>query len=286
MGQLQDRMIEDLKLRNYATSTAERYVDGARAFAKYHMLSPADMDERHVRAYLLHLVQERQAGAATVKMHVAGLKFLYEHTLKRPEVAASMVWPRVHQRLPDILSGTEVDRLLAAMEDVTARAVVMLTYGAGLRISEACTLAAGDVDSKRMLIHVREGKGGRDRYVPLGKAVLAMLRLYWRTVRPKGPLLFAPQAPEQSIKPEAVRVALRKAAKACGLKQRVSPHVLRHTFATHLLEAGTDVRVIQMLLGHRSIRTTTRYTRMTDRILAGTKSPADIKGKRRRKLLG
>jgi site-specific recombinase XerD len=280
MGKLCDKMTQDLQLRGYATSTIERYIDCSRAFAKYHMRSPEEMGEPEVRQFLLHLLLERKTGPATRKMHVAAIKFLYQQTLGRPEVATAIPWPKTDQKLPDILSGSEVDAVLAAIKDVKHRAVVLTTYGAGLRVSEVCALKASDIDSKRMLIHVRHGKGARDRYAPLAKQVLGTLRLYFKQQRPVGPDLFP------GVTPKAVRKSLHDAARAAGLHKRVTPHVLRHTFATHLLELGTDIRVIQMLLGHRSIRTTTRYARVTDRHLQATTSPADVKGAKRRKKLG
>lgn len=286
MGKLRDMMIEDLELRSYAPKTCKHYVDCARAFVAYHRKPPAEMGEAEVRQFLVYLATERGAGAATRKMHVAAIKFLYETTLRRPEVVAHIPWPKVVQALPDILSGSEVERLLAAIESVKCRAIVMTAYGSGLRVSEACGLGIEDIDSRRMLIHVRSGKGGRDRYVVLPERVLFTLRHYWKATLPKGPRLFPGQTPAGSISPSAVRGCLRAAALRAGLDQRVTPHVLRHAFATHLLELGTDLRVIQMLLGHRSIRTTVRYARVTDKHLARTTSPVDVLGTPKAKKLG
>jgi site-specific recombinase XerD len=236
------------------------------------------MGEAEVRQFLLYLALDKQVGAATQKMHVAGIRFFYAETLKRPEVVVNIPWPKVRQTLPPILSGTEVDRLLESVETVKHRAIVMTTYGTGLRISEVCRLRVEDIDSKRMLLHVRNGKGGRDRYVTLPQQVLFTLRHYWASERPKGPELFPGQQPGSCVSPSAVRTNLHEAAKRAKLTKRVTPHVLRHTFATHLLELGTDLRVIQMLLGHASIRTTVRYTRVTDKHVARTTSPIDVLG--------
>jgi site-specific recombinase XerD len=244
------------------------------------------MGEPEVRQYLLHLVLEKKVGAATQKMHVAGIRFLYAETLGRPEVVANIPWPKVRQKLPDILSGTEVDRLLGSLDSIKYRAIVMTTYGTGLRISEVCTLHIEDIDSRRMLLHVRNGKGGRDRYVTLPKQVLFTLRHYWAAERPKRPALFPGQQPDACISASAVRSNLHEAARKAGLTKRVTPHVLRHTFATHLLELGTDLRVIQMLLGHASIRTTVRYTRVTDKHVARTTSPIDVLGTPKAKAMG
>lgn len=185
MGQTRDKMVQDLQLRRYAPSTCKNYVDCARAFVAYHGRPAEQMGEREVRQFLLHLVLEKRAGAALQKMHVAGIKFLYTQTLGRPEVVAHIPWPKVRQALPDILSGTEVDQLLGAIESVKYRAIIMTTYGTGLRINEACRLRVEDIDSRRMLIHIRHGKGDRDRYVTLPERVLFTLRRYWIFERPK-----------------------------------------------------------------------------------------------------
>jgi len=236
------------------------------------------MGEAEVRQFLLHLATERKVGPATRKMHVAALKFLYEKTLRRPEVVAHIPWPKVPQGLPDILSGTEVDQLLTTIGSTKHRAIVMTTYGTGLRIGEVCGLQVGDIDSRRMLIHIHAGKGGRDRFVPLPERVLFALRRYWVAERLTGRILFPGQEPGRPLAASTVRKRLHEAAAKAGLDKRVTPHVLRHAFATHLLELGTDLRVIQMLLGHRSIRTTVRYTRVTDKHVARTQSPIDVLG--------
>lgn len=286
MGKLADKMIEDLVLRRFAPSTCECYVSCARAFVAYHRRSPEEMGEREVRQFLLHLTLEAKVGAATQKMHVAGIKFLYAVTLDRPEVVVNIPWPKVRQTLPAILSGTEIDELLAAIDSTKYRAIVMTTYGSGLRISEVCGLQTSDIDSRRMLIHLHNGKGGRDRYVTLPERVLFVLRRYWKEEGIKGPEVFPGQHPGTSISPSAVRNKLHAAARKAKLTKRVTPHCLRHSFATHLLELGTDLRVIQMLLGHRSIRTTVRYARVTDKHVARIKSPVDVLGTPAAKKLG
>ena len=286
MGKLREKMTEDLLLLRYAPSTSERYVSCARAFVAYHRRPPEQMAEKEVREYLLHLAVEKKVGAPTQKMHVAAIKFLFAETLGRPEVVAGIPWPKVRQQLPAILSGTEMDRLLSAIESVKYRAIVMTAYGSGLRISEVCTLHATDIDSKRMLIHLHNAKGGRDRYVTLPERVLFLLRRYWKAERVKGPELFPGQREGTCISDSAVRNNLHEAARKAKLTKHVTPHCLRHSFATHLLELGTDLRVIQMLLGHRSIRTTVRYTRVTDKHVARITSPVDLLGTPKAKLLG
>jgi site-specific recombinase XerD len=219
-------------------------------------------------------------------MHVAALKFLYGTTLRRPEEIVTLPWPKVPHRLPDILSGTEVDQLLGAVEPLFYRAVVMTAYGSGLRISEACSLHVEDVDSKRKLIHVRDGKRARDRYVPLPDRLREFLREYWRQTRPPGPFLFPGAKPGRPISPHSVRNALAKGIRKSGIKKRIKMHTLRHSFATHLLEAGTDIRVIQALLGHASIRTTARYTQVSQQHVGRVTSPLDILGTDKARVLG
>lgn len=286
MGKLRDKMIEDLGLRCYAPKTCKEYLRCARDFVAYHRRPPEQMGEVEVRDYLLFLAAERKVGPATRKMHLAAVKFLYDVTLGRPEVVARIPLPRVDSALPDILSGTEVQRLLDAIASTKHRAIVMTTYGLGLRISEVCRLRVDDIDSKRMLVHVRAAKRARDRFVPLPERVLFTLRRYWAADRPTGPQLFPGGTPGSTVSVDAVRDNLRAGAAKAGLGKRVTPHVLRHSFATHLLELGTDLRVIQMLLGHRSIRTTVRYTRVTDKHLTRTTSPVDVLGTPEAKKMG
>ncbi len=286
MGKLRDRMIEDLQLRDYARGTSRAYVDCARAFAAYHRRPPEQMGEPEIRQFLMHLVETKKASPASRKMHVAGIKFLYEVTLRRPEVVASIPWPKVAHGVPEILSGTEVTELLDAVESVKHRAVIMTAYGAGLRVSEVCALQVDDIDSQRMTIRVRHGKGNKARYVPLPERCLFVLRRYWVVERPKGPWLFPGNQAGCPVSAASVRYHLGVAAQKTGLTKRVTPHVLRHTFATHLLELGTDVRVIQMLLGHRSIKSTVRYTHLTSRVLAKTQSPVDVLGTAKQKMIG
>jgi site-specific recombinase XerD len=233
------------------------------------------MGEDQLRTFLLYLMEEEHASPSTVANYVAALRFLYGVTLGRPEVAVRIPYPKVPHTLPDILSSEEVMGLLDALGSVKYRAVVTTMYAAGLRIQEACSLKPGDIDSKRMLIHVRLGKRGRDRFVMLSQKLLELLRLYWTTVRPPGIYLFTGLTTGGHVGAEAVRLALREAARQVGLYKRVTPHVLRHSFATHLLEDGADLRTIQVLLGHRSIRSTALYTHVSERHIRKTPSPLD-----------
>jgi len=275
MGQLRDQMDGDLQLKGYSSLTRYHYLRCVRSFAAHYGRSPAALGEAEIRAFLLHLLHERKAKPATVRMYVAALKFLYATTLRRPEVVARIPWPQVPERLPDILTPAEIVQLLQAVRSMKHRVILMIAYGAGLRISEVCSLQVGDIDSQRMVIHVRDGKGGKDRYVMLGERLLAVLREYWRLAKPRGAVLFPGMKGAPHVQPTTVQRMLQTVVAACGFSKRVTPHVLRHCFATHLLEAGTDVRTIQQLLGHASIRTTARYTQISTRQIGQTRSPLD-----------
>lgn len=268
-----ERMEEDLELKNYADGTVDHYLSCARAFLGRLRVAPTKARPTHVRRYVLWLAKDRSP--ATVKMHVAAIRFLYTVTLRRPKVVETLHFPKVPQRLPDVLAAEEVDRLLAAVEQPKYRAVLMTAYGTGMRISEACRVLTTDIDSRRGVIHVRQGKRDRDRLVMLSPVLLVALREYWKVYRPKPPVLFPGKEPGSFVSAAAVREALRHARTKARVAKRVTPHSLRHAFATHLLEGGADIRTIQVLLGHGSIRSTARYTQVSTRHIAKTKSPIE-----------
>jgi site-specific recombinase XerD len=234
------------------------------------------MGEQEVRDFLLHLVRDRNASPATQDMYVSALKFLYVVTLKRPEVVKDLSHPKRPKALPVILSPEEVLRVFAAIRSVKYKAIIAAAYAAGLRISEVCSLSVSDIDSQRMRIHIRSGKGKKDRYVMLGESLLVLLRQYYQAVRPQGEYLFPGQKPQSHISTTAVSSVLRKVIRETSLAKKVSMHTFRHCFATHLMEAGTDIRILQVLLGHSSIRTTLRYTHITDRLVQKLVSPLDL----------
>jgi site-specific recombinase XerD len=276
MGKLHDRMKGDLLLKAYSPHTQSAYLRCARHFASHYMRSPEEMGEQEIRGFLLHLVRDRKASPATLSMYVNALKFLYNITLKRPEAVKEIPHPKRPKTLPVILSPQEVLRIFAVIRSVKHKAIIATAYAAGLRISEVCGLRIADIDSQRRRIHIRSGKGKKDRYVMLGESLLSLLRQHYQKVRPKGEYLFPGQKPQRHITPTAVREVLRKVIRETGLSKRVTMHTLRHCFATHLLEAGTDIRILQVLLGHSSIRTTLRYTHITDRLLQKLVSPLDL----------
>lgn len=276
MGKLHDQMREDLLLKAYSPYTLRSYLGCVRHFVRYYMRSPQDMGEKEVRDFLLHLIRDRKASPATQDMYVNALKFLYTVTLKQPEVVKDISHPKRPQTLPVILSPEEVLRIFEAIRSVKYKAIIATAYAAGLRVSEVCGLRIADIDSQRMRIHVRAGKGKKDRYVMLGESLLALLRQYYQAARPKGEYLFPGQKPQRHLTTTAVNKVLRQVIAATGLSKRVTMHTLRHCFATHLLEAGTDIRILQVLLGHSSIRTTLRYTHITDRLIQKLVSPLDM----------
>ena len=276
MGKLRDQMVSDLLLRNYSPRTLQAYTWALFHFVKHFRRSPDLMGEPEIRKFLLYLVEERQASPSLRKMFVAGIKFFYRVTLNRPEEVERIPYPKIPKTLPDVLTQEEVAAIIDAVESVKYRAIIAAAYAAGLRISEACHLhCRGDIDSGRMVIHIRAGKGGKDRYVMLSERLLILLRQYWKQARPKGLYLFPGQDPDQPINPVSVYQVFKKALKKTGITKHVTLHSLRHACATHLMEAQTDIRVIQAILGHNSIRTTSRYTHVSAELIGRTKSPFD-----------
>ena len=275
MGQLRDQMDGDLRLRGLSEVTRTEYLRCAAHFAAYYRVSPGQLGAEDVRSYLLHLVEEQHFSPSNMKIHIAAIKFLFSVTLNRPEVVDRVRFPKVPQNMLDIPSPTEVAAVLSELTSPVYRALLFCAYGSGLRVSEACNLCVGDIDSKRMVIIVRNGKGGRDRYAMLSPILLDSLRNFYREVHPPQPYLFQGKVAGQPVPVQGVQTALRAALKRSGVSKRITPHSLRHSFATHSLEAGTDLRVIQVLLGHANIRSTVRYVHVSTTTIAKTKSPLD-----------
>lgn len=267
MTQLRRQMLADLELGGYAEGTKQHYVSAIRKMAQYFRRSPADLTRDQLRQYVTYLREERCQSASRLRGHLAAIKFLFTKTLGREEDVSFLSWPSGAERLPTVLSVDEVASLLRAVEHPTYRTVATTLYATGLRLNEACTLETRDIDAKRGVIHVRNGKGRKERLVPLSPRLLDTLRRYWKQVRPQAPYLFEASHARGHVRASTVRSALHRAARKAGLSKRVTPHVLRHSCATHLLEAGTDVRVIQVMLGHGSVRTTTRYARVSVELL-------------------
>jgi integrase/recombinase XerD len=276
MGQLRDRMEADLRLSGYSPSTEKIYLLYAKLFSKFHKRSPAEMGEEEIRQYLLHMVVEQKISRETYRQIRASLTFLYTITLKRPTEVAHLPVQRRKMRLPVVLSGTEVGRMLDSVRNPKYRAIFMAQYAAGLRISEACRLRPENIDSKRMVIRVH-GKGDKERYTVLSARLLAYLREYYGKYRPNG-WLFPGHTAAGHASPDTSRDVFHAVVAMSGISKEITPHVLRHSFATHLLESGVDVVVIQALLGHSSLRATAVYTHVSVEHIGRVKSPFDLLG--------
>ena len=272
---LRQRMIDDMTVRNFAPNTQESYLHQVSLFARHFDRSPERLGPEEIRSYQIYLAKERKAAVGTRTVAVSALRFFYKVTLKRDWTFEMIPAPKSENRLPVILSPEEVLRLLQAAPSFPHHVIFSTMYGTGVRVSEAVHLRATDIDSQRMTIRIEQGKGRKDRYVQLSPKLLELLRSYWRKVRP-GEWLFPGQVPTQPLGREAVADAVAHARERAGLKKRTSPHSLRHAYAVHLLEAGTDLRKIQLLLGHRSLSTTARYLRLATTSVCATTSPLDL----------
>lgn len=275
MTALRQRMIEDLKIRNRSPRTIKTYIACVAHFARHFGKSPELLGPEEIRQYQVYLVHERKVSWSYFNQVVSALRFLYRVTLGREGTISHIAYPRKPRQLPVILSPAEVQRFLAAIKQLKYRAILMTAYAAGLRLSEVIHLQVGDIDSQRMLIRVRQGKGQKDRYVMLSPTLLQLLRRYWRQQQPKL-WLFPGQRSKTPVECSTVQRVCRQAGRDAGLTKPVTVRVLRHCFATHLLEAGTNMRVIQSLLGHRSLTTTQRYTYVSAKTVHATVSPLDL----------
>ena len=275
MTTLRRRMIESMQLRNLALTTQRSYIHYVSEYARYYWLSPEHLDLEAVRQYQLHLLQERKLSPQSVNTFVSAVQFLYLNTLEMPWKKEDFPRARKPRTLPVVLSPDQVRRLFEFIPGIKNRAALMLCFGAGLRVSEAAAFKTANIDSARMLLRVELGKGSKDRYTTLSPALLDLLRVYWRVMRPAGPWLFPSWRPERHISPGLLQRACREAWQLAKLPKRVTPHTLRHSFATCLLDSGVDTRVIQVLLGHENIETTARYTAVSPGKIASIASPAE-----------
>ena len=270
---LRNKMMQDLRLAGYALKTQKTYLECIGLFAQF-CWEPAQADQEGVRAWVAQL-EKSKVGPQRLRQHFAALKFLFGKTLARPEQVAFLSWPKDPKRLPTVLSASQVSALLGALESPKYRVFFTTLYATGLRLKEACHLKTTDIDAARGVIHVRLAKGGKERLVMLSPKLLVILRAYWKQERPAAPYLF-PTKTKKPLDPDMARRVLHRAAAAAGLNSKqVTPHVLRHSFATELLESGADLRVIQVLLGHDNIQTTTRYARVSAALISKAKSPLD-----------
>ncbi len=285
MGDLCNKMRADLTIGGYSPSTTTIYLMYARQFARFHMRSPAELGRDEVREFMLHLA-ERPVSPDTMRQVRASLTFLFATTLGRPVEVDHLPTHRPMKRLPLVLSGTEVAQLLSMVRRDSYRVILMAMYSAGLRGREAVRLRAEDIDSKRGVIRVVQGKGKKDRYTLLSRRFLIELRSYWSQERPPLPWLFPGNSAEGHLGTDAVRSVFADAMTTAGIKKQVRPHSLRHSFATHLRELGVDISVIQALLGHANIKTTAIYLHTTVEMLMKTKSPLDKLGTTDGQVLG
>jgi len=278
MTHLRKMLLDELQRRNYAKTTAEAYVLALRDFAAYYNLPPDRLGPEQIRQYQLHLLRDKGLSPRTVQQRMAAMKFFYVHTLKRSFRWDQLPYPKVRGKLPLILSQEEVRRLIDAATSLSHRALLMTLYSTGMRRAEVTRLKVSDIDSQRMVVHIKQGKGGKDRDVPLSPTLLETLREYWRWKKPQV-YLFPGEAKQGSdgdhLTPKAVYHACKGAARRARIQKNVGPHTLRHSFATHLLESGADLRTIQFLLGHADIKDTTIYLHLSQRHLRACRNPLD-----------
>jgi site-specific recombinase XerD len=270
-------MLEELQRRNYSSETIRAYLFAVQDFAAYFRKRPDQLGQQHLRQYQLHLLNDRKLTVETIVGRIAALGFFFVKVLRRRYREIDLVYPKRPERLPVILSEEEVTRLIESASTSYHRVILMTLYGTGLRREELCRLKVTDVDSQRMVIHVRQGKGNRDRDVPLSPRLLEVLRAYWKWRKPTTYLFpsYYTSRQEKPITSHTVWNAVREAARRAGIKKKVSPHLLRHSWATHLLERGTDLKTIQMLLGHFDLETTTIYLHLSHGHLQSVNNPIE-----------
>ena len=270
---LRRRMTEDMMVRNLSPATQRSYISAVSKFSRFFGRSPDKLTLEDVRTFQVHLVAKGMSWPGLNQV-VCALRFFYGVTLRRDEIPERIPYARQPRKLPEVLSAGEVVRFLEAVPSLRTRVALTTAYAAGLRASEAVSLKVANIDSGRMVIRVQQGKGGKDRYVMLSAQLLGILRTYWRLARPKD-WLFPGRDPANPIEVNVLHAACRSACTASGLTKRVTVHTLRHSFATHLLESGTDIRIIQVLLGHSNLSSTARYTHVSSGLIRQTDSPLD-----------
>ena len=281
MTELRQRMLDELQRRNFASSTIRHYIRTVREFAAYFHRSPDQLGVEELRQFQLHMLRDRKLATGTVENRMTALHFFFKKVLKRydPELYDTQL-TRVPKKLPVVLSPEEVEKLIAAASNIRYRMILVLLYATGLRRTEASQLKLTDIDSQRMVIHVHQGKNSRDRELPLTPKLLEALRAYWRACKVKPRVYLFPRrsntaAEEQPITDKAVWHACVESARRAGLTKRLGPHTLRHTFATHLIESGTDLSTLQLLLGHQKLQDTTLYVHLSRRHLHAAVNPLE-----------
>jgi integrase/recombinase XerD len=277
MGKLRDQMEMDMRLKGMSPKTISSYLGCMKSVAVHFGKSPADLSDEEIRAYLYHLIEERKASQAVISQSYSALKFFFEHTLQRQWNHARIPRSKQRKKLPGVLSREDVESIFSATKNLKHRAILMTIYSAGLRIGEATRLKVSDIDSGRMMIRVNEGKGLKDRYTLLGERNLELLRTYWKAYRPSE-WLFPVNDSSEPVSISAVQRVFSASLRKAGIRKKASVHTLRHCFATHLLDSGTDLYYIQRLLGHKSAGTTSVYLHITGKDIGKIKSPIDSSG--------
>ncbi len=278
MTHLRKMMLEELQRRNYSESTIRGYVRAVQQFAKHFGKPPDKLGPEELRSYQAFLLRERKLAVGTVVAHVAALRFFFVRTLKRHQFREDLPYPKDRRRLPTVLSLDEVAQLINAASNLMQRALLMTLYGTGMRRTEVSLLKVSDIDSQRMMIRVERGKGGAGRDIPLSPALLEALREYWRWKKPRTYLFPSSEGQRGKGRPisdKTVWYACTETARHAGITKHVTPHTLRHSWATHLLEAGTDLRTIQILLGHGDLETTAKYLHLSQRHLRTVANPLE-----------
>jgi integrase/recombinase XerD len=273
MSPLRRRMSEDMTLRNLSRQTQQSYIYAVAKFSRHFNRPPDRLGMEDVRAYQLHLIGQKYSWSH-INQVACALRFFYGITLGQKEAFERIVTGKEPEKLPPVLDYDEVARFLQAVDGLRNRVALATTYAAGLRVGEVVRLRVASIDSQRMLLHVEAGKGGRDRYAMLSPQLLPILRAYWKRAHP-GLWLFPGQEPGDHVSVGALQSACRRARKLARIDKHVTVHSLRHSFATHLLEGGTDIRIIQVLLGHTRLETTARYAQVATNLIASTPSPFD-----------
>ena len=278
MTHLRKMMLEELQRRNYSQTTVKSYIRSVKAFAEYFHQPPDQLGPEHIRTWQVHLLQEKKIGVRTVRNETAALRFFFVKTLKRTYPFEEIAYPKPPRSLPTILSQEEAVRLIESASNLFHRAMLMTLYSTGMRRAELCHLKVEDIDSTRMLIHIRHGKNNRDRDVPLSPKLLETLREYWRWMKPKTylfPGTLNGWRADKPITPKIIWQACREAAQRGGITKPVRPHLIRHSFATHLVEQGADLPTVQALLGHATLKPTSIYLHLSQRHLQAAGTPLD-----------
>ena len=279
MTKLRQRMVEELQRRNYSPATIRGYVLAVKQFAEYFGKPPDRLGATQIKRFQWYLLQERKLTPGTVEMRISALRFFFKKMLKRSDIHFDdLPFPKIPRKLPTVLSPEEVGCMIGRTTNLMHRTILMVLYATGVRRTELSLLKVADIDSKRMVVHIRQGKGSRDRDVPLSPKLLEALREYWRWKKPRNylfPSTVGQRGVDAPMSDKVVWWAVREAARRAGITRRIGPHTFRHSFATELLETGTDLRTIQLLMGHARLEDTTLYLHLSRRHLKMTVNPLD-----------